>query len=117
MYFDVSAQKMSFKKIPGHVPGTRTIPAPPAVPGKKPLLYQKHFFGPVLENSDYLPANHKHCLPETLPETDRIYTQLSLPLISSGYKTISQPVSPETLQKALEANEEVPRVGFRIEGL
>lgn len=107
---------MSFKKNPGQVPGTRTIPAPPSAPGKKPLMHQKHFFGPVLPDSDYLPANHRACLPETLPQTDRSYTQQTLPLISSGYKTVMQSISPEALQHAVEAGEEVPLIGYRLEG-
>lgn len=112
----VLAQKMSFKKIPGHVPGTRTIPAPPPVPGRRPLLCQKYFFGPVLADLDYLPANHKECVPTTLPETDRSYTHLTFPLISSGYKTVSRPTEVDVTQKVLESADEVPRVGFRIEG-
>ncbi|XP_067946225.1 uncharacterized protein [Watersipora subatra] len=110
------AQKMTFKKIPGHVPGTRTIPAPPPLPGRKPLLHQKQFFGPVVGDTDESPTNHKHCIPETLPEMDRSYTHLALPLISSGYRTLTQPLSAEQLKRALIESDEVPHTNYRITG-
>ena len=108
---------MSFKKNPSHVPGTRTIPAPPQPPGRRPLRHQKHFFGPVIKDSDVTPTHHTHCLPDTLPQSDQPYTSQELPLLSSGYKTVEQPVPLEILQQAIDNQEEIPRIGFRLEGL
>ena len=108
---------MSFKKNPSHVPGTRTIPAPPQPPGRRPLRHQKHFFGPVIKDSDVIPTHHTHCLPDTLPQSDQPYTSQELPLLSSGYKTVEQPVPLEILQQAIDNQEEIPRIGFRLEGL
>lgn len=102
------------KKLPGKVPGTRSIPPLPAPPGRRPIVHQKTFFGAVVK--DKSPAGHALCQPETLPEMDLVYTSNSLPLLTSGYRSLDQPVTNEALLRALENNEEIKRIPFRLEG-
>lgn len=108
---------MAPKKNPGKVPGTRTIPLPPQPPGRKQILHQSYYFGPIVNDSDYEPINHKSCLPSTLPETNMEYMHDSLPLVTSGYKSCDHPLPAELILRAIENNEEIPRIPYRIVGM
>lgn len=97
---------MTLKKVPGQVPGTRTYPAPPDPPGRRPLMHQRYFFGPMILSSEEVADNR---IVEQTPQL--------LPALSFKHEHIPESSLPiDYLRISQDSSGEVPRIAFRLKG-
>lgn len=98
---------MTLKKVPGQVPGTRTYPAPPEPPGRRPLLHQRYFFGPVVISTDEVAGTQ---------QMNQVSGHERLPVLPFKQQISDSPIPHELLHISVEGIEEVPKIAFRLEG-